>query len=77
MDEYTVIMRIWHTGDECYYEAGTNNVTMTHLTDRQIERLVSQGVIKLNEYVMAETKATKAKRKREVKQNGNTDSTRN
>lgn len=44
MDKYTVVARIWHTGDECYYEAG-DNVTMTHLTDSQIERLVAAGVI--------------------------------
>ena len=63
MDEYKVLAHIWHTGDERYYEAG-DNVTMTHLADFQIERLIAQGVI--------ESIASKHK-KQEVK-HGNIDS---
>ncbi|MBU0599053.1 hypothetical protein KKF61_08790 [Patescibacteria group bacterium] len=55
-------MRIWHTGDGCYYDAG-ENVTMTHLADFQIEGLIAQGVI---EPIV---------KKREAKKHGNTDST--
>lgn len=65
MDKYTVKVRIWHTGDECYYEAG-KSVTMTHLADFQIERLIAAGVIE-----PVETK----RKKREVKQHGDIDST--
>lgn len=65
MDRYNVLMRIWHTKDEQYYDDG-DNVSLTHLADFQIERLVAQGVI--------EPVAEKCK-KREVKQHGNTDST--
>ena len=65
MDKYKVLARIWHSGDECYYKAGAN-VTMTHLADFQIDGLIAQGVIEL----------VKSKRKkREVKQHGDTDST--
>jgi len=44
VDEYMVLARIWHSGDERYYDAG-DNVTMTHLADFQIKRLIAQGVI--------------------------------
>lgn len=64
-DKYIVRMRIWHTGDEQYYDAGAN-VTMTHLADFQIERLIAQSVI---EPVQSKRK------KREIKQHGNIDST--
>ena len=65
MDKYNVLMRIWHTGDKRYYDAGAN-VTMTHLADFQIERLVAQGVIE-----PVETK----RKKREAREHGDTDST--
>lgn len=65
MDKYRVLARIWHTGDECYYDAG-QNVTMTHLAEFQIDRLIAQGVIE-----PVETK----RKKQEVKQHGDTDST--
>lgn len=64
MDKYKVLARIWHTSDERYYEAG-DNVTMAHLADFQIDRLIAQGVIE-----PVETK----RKKREAK-NGDTDST--
>lgn len=67
MDEYKVLVRIWHTGDECYYDAG-KNVSMTHLAAFQIERLITQGVIE---------PVVKPKRKKEAKQHGDTDSTGN
>ena len=63
MDKYKVLARIWHTGDECYYEA-SEKVSMSHLADFQIERLIAQGVI--------EPVSSKSK-KREVKR-GDTDS---
>ena len=57
MDRYIVLARIWHTGDECYYEAG-DDVTMMHLADFQIERLVAQGVIEpVEKKVKAKIKA--------------------
>ena len=60
------LVRIWHSGDKQYYEAG-ENVTMTHLAGFQIKRLIAQGVIE---------PVNKPKRKKqEVKQHGNTDST--
>ena len=65
MDKYITLVRIWHTGDACYYDAG-ENVTMTHLVGFQIDRLVEQGVI---EPVQSKSK------KRGVKQHGDTDST--
>ena len=65
MAKYRVLMRIWHTGDECYYEAD-ENVSMSHLADFQIERLVMQGMIEPIE---------SKHKKREVKQHGDTDST--
>lgn len=69
MDEYTTLVRIWHTGDKQYYDAG-ENVTMTHLADFQIERLIAQGVI--------EPVAEKPKRKKqEAKGHGDIDSTGN
>ena len=65
MGKYKVLMRIWHTGDKCYYGPGAN-VTMTHLADFQIDQLVAQGIIEPIE---------SKHKKREVKQHGNTDST--
>ena len=57
MDEYTVLARIWHSGDECYYDAG-ENVTMTHLASFQVERLIAQGVIEpVEKKVKAKVKA--------------------
>jgi len=61
--KYNVLMRIWHTKDERYYDAG-ENVSMTHLADFQIERLIAQGIIE----------PVKSKSKREVK-HGDIDST--
>lgn len=68
MDKYRVLARIWHTGDGCYYETDAN-VTMTHLADFQIKRLIAQGVI--------EPVEKPKRKKREVKQHGNTDNTGN
>ena len=65
MDKYTTLVRIWHRGDECYYDAG-KNVTMTHLMDYQIEQLIAHGVI--------EPVPVDKPKKREVKDHGNTDS---
>ena len=62
MGKYRVLMRIWHTDDKRYYGPGAN-VTMMHLADFQIDQLVAQGIIE-----------PIAKKKREVKQHGNTDS---
>lgn len=44
VDRYKVLVRIWHTGDNRYYEAG-EKVAMAHLADFQIERLIAQGII--------------------------------
>ncbi len=63
MGRYNVLMRIWHTKDEQYYDDG-DNVSLTHLADFQINALIAQGVIE-----------PVAKKKREVKQHGDTDST--
>lgn len=77
MDKYTVLVRIWHTGDKQYYDAG-QNVTMTHLAEFQIEGLIAAGVIEPHrEYVKAETRAAEAKRKKREAKHGNTDSTSN
>lgn len=65
MDRYTVLVRIWHSGDERYYDVGAS-VTMTHLVGFQIDRLIAQGIIE----------PVKSKRKkREVKQHGDIDGT--
>ena len=69
MDKYTVLARIWHTGDERYYEAGAS-VTMTHLANFQIDALIAQGVIE-----PLPAQAGIAKKKREVRKHGDTDST--
>ena len=64
MDEYRVLARIWHSGDERYYDTGAN-VTMTHLADFQIKRLIAQGVIEPVEKPKRLQK--QASKKREVK----------
>lgn len=71
MGKYKVLMRIWHTGDECYYDAD-ENVTMTHLADFQVKQLIAQGVI---EPVESKRLQKQTSKKREVKQHGDTDST--
>jgi len=60
VDRYIVLARIWHTGDECYYNAG-DNVTMTHLAEFQIERLMAQGIIEPVEPVKKVKAKVKAK----------------
>lgn len=42
--EYEVLLRIWHTGDARYYEAGAV-VRLDHLTPEEIEILVRGGVV--------------------------------
>ena len=42
--KYTVLSRIWHTGENRYYEPGAE-VSLDHLNADEIERLLLKGIV--------------------------------